>query len=198
MVSGCSLLSCHKIAIIVKIYDNYVKLSVVVFCRLLLFGIDALLCLALYARQIPQDFSKMRHVIGMQVLSLISINAIPSFFLWFIKNIKLFPFCLQIWHLWYKCYSFSDCGENATNSRGRISFPIQTQGNFKFYDPNLSYMDRVVMEIVETERVYVNDLHEIISVRFQMFDYFLSFHSIIYSNSNGITLELINQLDVVS
>ncbi|XP_021944470.2 uncharacterized protein LOC110842908 isoform X1 [Folsomia candida] len=69
----------------------------------------------------------------------------------------------------HRCFSNSatkDCGENATNNldgRGRISFPIQTQTNFKFCDPNLSYMDRVVMEIVETERTFVRDLQEIIS-----------------------------------
>jgi hypothetical protein len=59
---------------------------------------------------------------------------------------------------------FTETMENG--SRTRISYPISAQGKPKHYDPNLSYMDRVVMEIVETERVYVTDLREIISVSF--------------------------------
>ena len=35
----------------------------------------------------------------------------------------------------------------------------------KYCDPNLSHIDRVIYEIVETERTYVKDLHEIIEVK---------------------------------
>jgi len=57
--------------------------------------------------------------------------------------------------------NFLDCEDMGSR---RISYPIQVQTKPKFCDPNLSYMDRVVMEIVETERFYVNDLKEIITV----------------------------------
>lgn len=45
-----------------------------------------------------------------------------------------------------------------------ISAPKPCAGKPKYLDPNLSYIDRVVMEIVETEKTYVSDLLEIITV----------------------------------
>ncbi len=57
-------------------------------------------------------------------------------------------------------FQFTDCGDSANRSQ------VQVVKAIKCYDPTLSYMDRVVMEIVETERVYATDLGEIISVRF--------------------------------
>lgn len=45
-----------------------------------------------------------------------------------------------------------------------ISSPSPPQGRPKYCDPHLSYMDRVVMEIIETEGVYVRDLQKIIEV----------------------------------
>ncbi|XP_068082816.1 pleckstrin homology domain-containing family G member 1 [Anabrus simplex] len=43
-----------------------------------------------------------------------------------------------------------------------ISSPCPPPGRPRYCDPHLSYMDRVVMEVVETEGVYVRDLQEII------------------------------------
>ncbi|XP_073987423.1 guanine nucleotide exchange factor in mesoderm isoform X3 [Rhodnius prolixus] len=43
-----------------------------------------------------------------------------------------------------------------------ISSPSPPHNRPKYCDPNLSYMDRVVMEIVETERIYVADLENVI------------------------------------
>nr|CAD7428346.1 unnamed protein product [Timema monikensis] len=43
-----------------------------------------------------------------------------------------------------------------------ISSPCPPPGRPRYCDPHLSYMDRVVMEIVETEGVYVRDLHQVI------------------------------------
>lgn len=45
-----------------------------------------------------------------------------------------------------------------------ISAPKPCVGRPKYWDPNLSYIDRVVMEIVETEKTYVSDLLQIITV----------------------------------
>ncbi|KAL1124327.1 hypothetical protein AAG570_002095 [Ranatra chinensis] len=45
-----------------------------------------------------------------------------------------------------------------------ISSPSPPHTKPKYCDPHLSYMDRVVMEIVETEGVYVNDLAQVIIV----------------------------------
>nr|CAD7410295.1 unnamed protein product [Timema poppensis] len=45
-----------------------------------------------------------------------------------------------------------------------ISSPCPPPGRPRYCDPHLSYMDRVVMEIVETEGVYVRDLHQVIQV----------------------------------
>lgn len=36
----------------------------------------------------------------------------------------------------------------------------------RWCDPNLSHTDRVILEIVDTEKTYVRDLNEIIEVRF--------------------------------
>ncbi|KAJ9587737.1 hypothetical protein L9F63_018845, partial [Diploptera punctata] len=43
-----------------------------------------------------------------------------------------------------------------------ISSPCPPPGRPRYCDPHLSYMDRVVMEIVETEGVYVRDLQQVI------------------------------------
>ncbi|XP_068245690.1 uncharacterized protein [Palaemon carinicauda] len=43
-----------------------------------------------------------------------------------------------------------------------ISLPAPPTLRPKYYDPNLDYMDRIVLEIVETEAIYVRDLREII------------------------------------
>lgn len=66
---------------------------------------------------------------------------------------KFLKACIQTLY-----FIFTDCGDSANRS--------QAQGvkTIRCYDPNLSYMDRVVMEIVETERLYATDLGEIISV----------------------------------
>jgi hypothetical protein len=45
-----------------------------------------------------------------------------------------------------------------------ISSPCPPPGRPRYCDPHLSYMDRVVMEIVETEGVYVRDLQQVIEV----------------------------------
>ncbi|XP_023701495.1 uncharacterized protein LOC111861290 isoform X2 [Cryptotermes secundus] len=43
-----------------------------------------------------------------------------------------------------------------------ISSPCPPPGRPRYCDPHLNYMDRVVMEIVETEGVYVRDLQQVI------------------------------------
>ena len=45
-----------------------------------------------------------------------------------------------------------------------ISLPCPPPGRPRYCDPHLNYMDRVVMEIVETEGVYVRDLQQVIEV----------------------------------
>ena len=45
-----------------------------------------------------------------------------------------------------------------------ISSPCPPPGRPRYCDPHLNYMDRVVMEIVETEGVYVRDLQQVIEV----------------------------------
>lgn len=64
--------------------------------------------------------------------------------------------------------TISDCagehnGINRSESSTSTSHAQQGDRSNK-YDPNLSYMDRVVLEIVETEQLYTADLSEIISV----------------------------------
>lgn len=46
-----------------------------------------------------------------------------------------------------------------------ISLPAPPTLRPRYCDPNLAYMDRIVLEIVETEAIYVRDLKEIIEVR---------------------------------
>lgn len=71
----------------------------------------------------------------------------------------------------------------------------QVQGvKSRCYDPNLSYMDRVVLEIVETERMYAKDLGEIISVRF-IFNFIFDEHLCNLSlNSSTVNLFVINNV----
>lgn len=45
-----------------------------------------------------------------------------------------------------------------------ISLPAPPALRPRYCDPNLGYMDRIVLEIVETEAIYVRDLREIIEV----------------------------------
>jgi hypothetical protein len=52
----------------------------------------------------------------------------------------------------------------------------------KYLDTNLSHIDRVIVEIVETERTYVRDLQEIIEVRIiNCFRYFFNARTYVQS-----------------
>ena len=56
---------------------------------------------------------------------------------------------------------------NSGSHNGESSQPSQHNCHNtvpKYLDTNLSHIERVVLEIVETERQYVNDLHQIIQV----------------------------------
>ncbi|XP_023235180.1 uncharacterized protein LOC111634594 isoform X1 [Centruroides sculpturatus] len=52
--------------------------------------------------------------------------------------------------------------EDGSRSQTNNSTPNQQMGRAKWCDPNLSHIDRVLLEIVETERTYVRDLNQII------------------------------------
>ena len=66
-------------------------------------------------------------------------------------------------------YSFAYdhfAGDSGVSSPGPSSeASLSSQKN-----PDLSYMDRVVMEVIESESVYVRDLHQVVHVQ-----HFLSF-----------------------
>jgi len=60
-----------------------------------------------------------------------------------------------------------------TNHHHRV---LHSYGHLpNYWDPNLTHMERVIMEIVETERTYVQDLHEIIEVSIDEY-YFILFN----------------------
>lgn len=52
-------------------------------------------------------------------------------------------------------------GGGAPNANSAVGKP-------RWCDPNLSHTDRVILEIVDTEKTYVRDLNEIIEVQFQL------------------------------
>nr|CAD7454631.1 unnamed protein product [Timema tahoe] len=67
---------------------------------------------------------------------------------------------------WQSCRLTCECSADSgvCSPCSYISSPCPPPGRPRYCDPHLSYMDRVVMEIVETEGVYVRDLHQVIQV----------------------------------
>lgn len=59
------------------------------------------------------------------------------------------------------CVGSADSGVGGCS---HISAPHPPPARPRYCDPHLSYMDRVVMEIVDTEAVYVRDLREVVEV----------------------------------
>ena len=70
-----------------------------------------------------------------------------------------------IFLLFYELFDIAGSGDSGVCSPcSYISSPCPPPGRPRYCDPHLSYMDRVVMEIVETEGVYVRDLQQVIEV----------------------------------
>ena len=64
---------------------------------------------------------------------------------------------------------FSGSGDSGVQCHS-ISLPTPPLLRPRYCDPDLHYMDRVVLEIVETEAIYVRDLKEIIEVSINAFE----------------------------
>lgn len=60
--------------------------------------------------------------------------------------------------------SNSDKSSNSPSDGSTTTTPSTFVNNSNFWDSNLTHIDRVIMEIVDTERTYVQDLQEIIEV----------------------------------